>query len=618
MNKLAAVRKGESHEGRGASLQVVVDNSSGLPSSLWPEWVACGITGGLLVIYGVLFFSGIAAYWFSPDWTTDDAYQQLFPLLEAVYPERFEGDVNFRMMRGYLTPIHYWLSYGITLLTESPVMTGHWVMLVQVAGTLGFMYLVTWAACRPATSSRYGFIAASAPALFAVMWMLHTRHVMQRLTAGLPRGWSAPVLLAFLYCAVAKRHLGVLVSLLVGCLLHPPSTFIAALTYGVYLVLGVLGKETRSEYLPKLRGYVVLSPLYLVVTYLSIRMPAEFGGMANLETAASMPEFARPGGRFPFVPLLPYWKELHLFGFQAFLNKWFTPHFVLRLGIPLLSAALVFTLAFSGWLKRKEYIPKVVLVYGACCLLVHELSRCFAFYLYVPNRHLQFPMAIFFVIAVTVGLWRLLTGIPAQGSSRERFSSWYGTAGLLVLMCVVLSGSGLGLTGRANFNTHVYQKGKFAAWLKKYSPEDALIAGHPTLVDPVPLFAERRVFISTELAHPFYRGYYNLIKDRVELSLRAHYAKSLEELYDMVAPQGIDYFVFHRALFYPEALASASYFRPYDQVVYEVTRVPNIMQFAYRELPAEVDLAIAPYMPFKDEVAAVVDIHRLGRALGRE
>jgi hypothetical protein len=227
-------------------------------------------------------------------------------------------------------------------------------------------------------------------------------------------------------------------------------------------------------------------------------------------------------------------------------------------------------------------------------------------------------MAIFFVVALSIGVWRWCTDSNDASNATLLGKPIRGVLGLLLLMVCILSGSGLALDGRANFNTHIHQKGKFAAWLQKHSDKKALIAGYPTLVDAVPLIAQRRVYIGTEFAHPFYKGYYDQIKDRLTVSLQAHYAASLEELYDLVAPKGIDYFVFQRSLFYPEELAKASFFKPYDQLVFGLTRVPDIMRFAYRELPAEVDLEMAPFMPFKDNVAAVVDIHLLGKALGKE
>jgi len=343
-------------------------------------------------------------------------------------------------------------------------------------------------------------------------------------------------------------------------------------------------------------------------------MPSDFGGMASLEVARSMPEFDSPGGRFPFVPLVGYFDEWLRFGFQVFYNKWDRPHGFIAVLIPIGVLCITFGLTIVGLVKKIKIVPLEALLFGVSVVLVHELSRILAFYLYVPNRHLQIPMAFFFIIVFSAGLWHVACYLFRNQGEEKYLKALVGFA---LIVCVVVFGSGDGLQGKANFNTYKYQKGRFSEWIRDNTPTGALVAGFPTLVDPVPLFGERRVLISTEMAHPFYRGYYDQIRDRVTASLKAHYAKDLNELYDIVAPLGVSYFVFQRDLFYPEALKKASYFKPYDQLVFSLTR-GDVNQYAYRQLPKAVDLINAPFMPFKDNVAAIVDIHRLGQYLGRE
>lgn len=593
------VASGSSDISRGTSVLL------GLPSSQTSGWVSRIVSGSmalLFVTYAAFFISSLDGYWFDPSWTTDDAYQQIFPFLEVLHPGRFEGDIPYRMMKGYLTPLHYILGALLTRMSGSPIMAGHWIMLIQLLVSLGFL-----------GAAVYRF-AGIAPAFFAMTWFLHTREVVQRLTCGLPRGWAAPVIAAFFFFAISEMHLAVLLTLAVGCILHPPTTMVVAMAYGMLLCLRSFSKESRAVYLPRLRGLILLSPAYIVATYLSIKMPSDFGSMASLYVARSMPEFDSPGGRFPFVPLVGYFEEWWRFGFQVFYNKWDRPHGIIAGFIPVGVTCATLGLALYGLVKKVRIVPLEVLLFGISAALVHELSRIFAFYLYVPNRHLQIPMAFFFIVVFSTGLWRLASYIFRNQGEEKYLKALLGFA---LLVYIVVFGSGDGLQGKANFNTYKYQKGRFSEWIRENTPETALVAGYPTLVDPVPLFGERRVFISTEMAHPFYRGYYDQIRDRISVSLRAHYAKDLNELYDIVAPLGVSYFVFERDLFYPEALKKASYFKPYDQLVFSLTR-GDVNHYAYRQLPREVDLGVAPFMPFKDNVAAIVDIHRLGQYLGRE
>ena len=246
------------------------------------------LAAGILLVYAYFFFKGLSPYWFNPEWTTDDALQQVFPLHEALEPGVFKGDLIYETMKGYLAPVHYWLSYFLTKLTGNPIMAAHWLMLLQVSLTLLFLFLLV----RSQT--------ALAPAFLAVAWLLHTRPFMQRMTGGLPRGWAPLIILAFLYFLFKRKHKSVLLVLLIGCLSHPPATLIAAATYGLYLLQAVLRPNTRKNFIKPFLALVLLSPCYAFLTYSVVKRPPETGQMVTQAQAKEMPELQRPHGRFPF------------------------------------------------------------------------------------------------------------------------------------------------------------------------------------------------------------------------------------------------------------------------------------------------------------------------------
>ena len=195
------------------------------------------IFGLSFVGYLALFCRSLRYYWFNPLYTTDDAQQQLFPFFEAIYPGLFSGDLVAESMSGYLTPLHYWVSYGITLLTENPNLTGHWVMLIQLSVSMVFLALLV------------NLISEVPVVFFSLLWFLHTRNFVERMTVGLPRGWVPSVILATLYFIVARKEVGVLISLLLGILLNPPAAFMAAVTYGFVLIYRLTEHTDRSLYL---------------------------------------------------------------------------------------------------------------------------------------------------------------------------------------------------------------------------------------------------------------------------------------------------------------------------------------------------------------------------------
>ena len=220
-------------------------------------------------------------------------------------------------------------------------------------------------------------------------------------------------------------------------------------------------------------------------------------------------------------------------------------------------------------------------------------------------------MTVFWIVAFCIFIWSAFSRSDNLKDSSFK-NSWPAMLVSSVLALIVYFGSGSGMYGDANFNYHIYKKGKAFLWLKKNSPEDSLIAGHPTHIDALPLFAMRRAFVTNEATHPFYVNYYNEMKRRYIISLKAHYATDWNEFLQLLEPEHIDYFVFSKKRFYPEVLANESNktFAPLNELVATLTDKP-LESYVYKKLPSKVDLTVAPYMVYKDDMSAVVDVKKL-------
>jgi hypothetical protein len=545
----------------------------------------------LCIAYCYFFIVSLDGRWFSLEWTSDDAVQQAYPFHEVFIPNLFENDLITEVMKGYLPPIHYWLTYFLTYLTGSPIMAGHWVMFIQLSLTLFFIVLTVKNVCQ-----------AWPPALFAFCWFLHTRTAVQRLTGGFPRGWSAVVLATFLYFAVKKNHTAILLLIGFGCIMHPPSTFLIGVAYSIWLLFLLLQKDTRKNALSLMLKLALVSPIYIFILLYIIKKPDEIGQMVSYKDAINMPAFTNPGGRFPFLPLPSITWEFHHFAYNAFVNRLYdTPEWFKNIAWIIIFFAL-FIFALLG-LKTKSQtnkfnIPIQLWSYFLAVIFVYLASRQLLFYLYVPDRHLLLPLSIFMVTIFPVALWQL---------AKNEIQKFLYLGFLAVFIYI---GSGTGLYGDANFNYHIYRKGKAFEWLSKNTSLDAVIAGHPTHVDPVPLFAKRKVFVSSEVAHPFYPKYYAEMERRLEISLKAHYAKTIKEFLDILENEKIDYFVFSRYRFYADKLASESYYLPLKTLVQELTS-RNHEDYAYKRIPKKVNIDKFPFLVFRDDQSAVVKVKLL-------
>jgi hypothetical protein len=535
----------------------------------------------VLCAYAFLFVSSISSFWFNPGWTSDDAMQQVYQFNEAIHPGLFNDDFVSSLMTRYLTPIHYWLGMGITELTQAPIMTAHWMMLLQISLSLLGMFLVV----RGGTCS----VAAG---LFAVAWLLHSRPVIQRLTAGLVRGWALPIFCFYLWAACTKRYKLCLLILLLGCFLHPPATFLVGVTHGLWLSFEFLKSRKITK---ELVLAAVCAPVIAVSAYYVTRMPPEIGTMISLEQAEKTPEMLRPHGRFAFAPLLPLDKEVRMFAFQSFVSRFYKSDRVVRNVVPWVVLVLIGGIAWHDARRRNvQLVPTPIWCFGVSLITVYLLSRELAFKLYVPDRHLQLPCAVFFIAAFSCAVSRLW-------HSDYKFPRV--KAGLLgaALTVLVVLGSGLGLDGTLNFNRTRDQRGGVFAWAASSTPTTARFAGHPSILDPMMLVGARRAFITFETAHPFYDKYLEEARFRIERSLRAHFATDVGPLIAL-ADAGNDYFVFDRRVF--RNLAKAGYGPPFGALMTELIRAEPQIFFALRER-ADRDREL---IPFSDQHALVVDL----------
>lgn len=579
--------------------------------------------GALFLTYCILFWKSLNGHWFDPNWTTDDALQQLYPFYKVFHPDNFAGDYITKMMECYLAPMHYWISWIVTWMTGDPIMMGHWLMFAQLASTLAFVFLAV----------RY---AAGAPAAFlSAIWMLHTRHIVQRMTAGLPRGWSATILSGFVYFLLLENHRLILAWLFVGCLLHTPSTLICAVTYGLFLVWRTVLPSTRDEYRPRLLTYVLLSPVYLVVVFSVVQMPADIGRMATYAEAKALPEFQRAlpetgiseGGRFPYVPLNSIGKEIRFFAFQAFVGRFDNPAKAWKSSVRPIAIGLLIAFVLVSLVRRVKILPTEFYFYLMSVCIVYWASRILAFRLYVPDRHLQFPMAIFFVTAYPIAAWRLFSPkllLPALSTTANRSieaigmkTSWRGFLGITLLGLLVYSGSGLSLSGSANFNYAKWKRGQVFEWIRKNTPPGALVAGAPTALDPVQLFGMRKGYVTTETSHPFFDKYRDEMRRRLEITFRALYAPDIRTMRELLKGEKIDYFLFEKELFYPEKLQNARYFPPQTALIRQLTARPYD-EYAYRKLPAVIrkpmtaDASKAfPFLAYWDNRYVLIDVNKL-------
>lgn len=557
--------------------------------------VAYLVVFGLTCVYAALFLQSLQGRWFDARWTTDDALQQSFLFHEVYSPGVFGPDLISEMMRHYVSPLHYWLGMGLTYFTQDPLMTGHWIMLIQVAVAGLFVFLTVY---------RQGGLI---PACFSFSWLLLSRNTMQRITGGLQRGWAPALLALFLYLLMGKKHRSILVLLCVSWLLHSPSALLMTATYGVWLCWKTVKVDSRLEFRKPFFNFIFSLPILGVLAVYGSHKPENLGKMVSYSEAQSMPEFGGQNGRFQMVPLPDAWQEIKDVGFQSFNSTLTKGTPLAEEYLPTIVIGLAALIVLIGMKYRKVIFGAEGSAFLICILGTYFASRIFAFHLFVPNRYLQIPMTIFFVVFLPIAVWRIAEIGMRQASLGN---SAKGTLGLGILGALIFWGSGLNLVGDANFNMPKFVRGNLWSWVADELPKDAVIAGYPAHIDGVQLFGKRQGYVTNEVAHPFYDKYYQEMKRRLEISLRAHFAKDAKAFLALLEPEGITHFVFNRKIFYPENLAEAKYFAPFDVLVKELA-AGRPESYFYKRLPRDMSNPKFGFLVYKDDQSAVVDIKAL-------
>ncbi len=355
-------------------------------------------------------------------------------------------------------------------------------------------------------------------------------------------------------------------------------------------------------------SFLIACPFIYGLTAYVVKRPPEIGNMVSLEEASKMPAFSADGGRFPFLPFDPPAYEIRRVGFKAFMeldgDKKEVSKGVFYIVIGGYLAILVLQIVLG-----RSFIPKEFLIFLAAIICSYFMARFLAFKLYVPVRYLNWPLGLFFVITLPTIIWRLFV----QKAQTKAFNVCLGVIFLIYAAFNIYLLGGDGLGGRTNFKEGKHFEDPLYSWLRDNTPLDSLVAGHPSQLDGVQLYAIRKGFVTTETAHPFYDKYNQEMDRRITLTFKAMYSRSALEFAQILRAEGVDYFVFGKSFFnrkkkQPDQLKPVHYYKPFDTYLDQLINYPSseFMFFKFMEDPE-----LAKAVVYDSKEAIIVDINKL-------
>jgi hypothetical protein len=301
-----------------------------------------------------------------------------------------------------------------------------------------------------------------------------------------------------------------------------------------------------------LAGTTALCGLFLNVIYW-MTGDSFAGEPMTLEVARSMPEF-------------------HLEGRTVFFRENLPAYFLTGrsgIGVLHLSGFIVITALMGFVLKfRQLEIPTLSCHLIWTSLVLFILAHLVLFRLYLPSRYTYYTLSLALLLIIGANLRpfmdRLKDAVPRLWDVAGRIPKGVkGAVAAALLLAYILAQSFLICRIDPRLVVLDSPDLEMLHFLQTL-PKDSLVAGHPNVMDNVPLVARRKVVANTELALPYYTGYYNWIKPRLADSLRAYYAADEKQLRAFLDGYGVNALVVRRSHFDKAFLDGVITYEPFN------------------------------------------------------
>jgi hypothetical protein len=502
----------------------------------------------------------------------DDARQHVFWMLRFRDPELFAGDLIADYYQALAPPGYralYWaMSPVVDPLTASK-------LLPPLVGSVAALFTFLFA--RQLHPSPVAAFLASA----LVSWYVWQ---YDDLASATPRAFLLPVLSAQLWALAASRvWLGAGLAVL-SAALYPVAGALAVALLAARLVgwrdgRPRLSRETSDRVALPVGG--LLAGAMLLSTQ---QTAAPFGPVLSAAEARMMPDLG-VHGRLAFFVDDPaqYWLAGQYSGLDLRVRDERFP------SVPMLAEYAALASLLPLLLVLTQSLPAVQQLGSRGLLLVHVLvvsfglfgvSHLLLFHLYIPSRYVKWSVPLALAVAAGLALGILVETLAGRvGGNRRQVVG----AGLAL-------GLALGLASypaRYNANFKDDPHPSVTEYLRA-QPKDVLVAGVPLETDSVGIFAQRRVLTNREHFYPWYLGYYNELRRRMEDLIDAYYAATPAEVAEFAARHKVDILLVNRAAFDPQrfwGVWSGSFrgrWEPFTTTIHE--RLASGERFALLEL----------------------------------
>lgn len=446
----------------------------------------------------------------SPWVINDDVRQQVAWMQVWRDAELYPNDMLTDFARHYV-------SYGVRGLYAAASALMEPILFSKILSGILYVALAGLAFC-------VGFCVAGGPAGWGVLclyWVIP--FFLHNISGGLARAFAGPLLALLCLGWMTARARLMAVALLLQAVCIPYMFVLSGLTVGLGWLAARLDMAAGPAFPRRWWHWLVLAAgAFLVWQFNHSLDVAGYGPLVQRGAMSDRPEFTEQG-RLHIVPVPSILNEAVLGPLERLLP---TAELGAAGGVAV-TILLGLFLAWGGlgapWRALRRHLPLLGSLLVAS-LLLYGAARMLLMQLFVPTRYLEYSVAL--------GHCLLLGLCLAPWMTRRRLAP-------VLVGCFALAGA-LRLEGQGLYD---YSRDTALYAAVETLPKDAMVAGHPFLMDNVLTFGKRKVLVSFELAHPWCVGLWERLDPRLDAFFAAYYARRAETVREFAQRFAVDWMV---------------------------------------------------------------------------
>jgi len=366
--------------------------------------------------------------------------------------------------------------------------------------------------------------------------------------------FSIPLTIIFLYYVIGRNFGKSFIILFLLSFFYPPLFLICALTLAITLVSGTFDSGPGSG---KRKRLLMLAAVLAIFFIPLLKYSDNKLALVDLAQMKGMEEFY-PGGRMPvFFPSLYLQLTNQYSGIALdYTLKWL----------------LIISITLALLLKKESLnIPAALWNFCLSSFSFFILAYIFMYRLSGPARYMRYSFPVFLILFIALNTDKLLEKIKPVLLRHAALGA------ALLFICLSF------IPALRRYFVIAPYPGlyRFISSL----PQDALIAGHPMLMNDIPPFSKKRVFISEETSLPYYKDFYPVIRKRTYDFFDIYYSGSLEKIYAFCRDSGITHLVVNKNHFSSGYFASGKfYLNPFNKHILDLVR-ERPASFALMQVP---------------------------------